>query len=119
MQIEKNSREEDLNALSSVIEENKKNLNYLSCFVKEAFLSALNFKYIFYLHFIFILKRYHEIVNYFLENGLNLNDENFKDSLLTVCRISKFTLNDPPIELLDLLIFYGADTNYCDQDKFK
>jgi len=43
--IEKYSKDEDLPGLSSLIESNKKHLNYLSCFVKEAFLSALNFKY--------------------------------------------------------------------------
>lgn len=58
-------------------------------------------------------------MKYFLENGLNLLDENFKDCLLVVCRISKFTVNDLPIELLDLLLSYGADPNYSEQDKFK
>jgi len=58
-------------------------------------------------------------VNYFLENGLNLRDENFKDSLLILCRISKFTMNDLPIELFELLLLYGIDANFCEQEKFK
>jgi hypothetical protein len=44
MMIEKLSKEEDIPALTSLIEANTNNLNYLSYFVKEAFLSALNFK---------------------------------------------------------------------------
>ena len=47
LKIEKFAKDEDLPALSMLIEENTKNLNYLSYFVKEAYLSALNFKYIF------------------------------------------------------------------------
>lgn len=42
--IESFSNNEDVDNLSKLIDQNVKNLNYLSCFVKEAFLSALNFK---------------------------------------------------------------------------
>lgn len=63
--------------------------------------------------------RYYEIVQYFLENGLSIQDDNFKDCLLTLCRISKFTLFDLPFELMDLLLLYGADPNYCEQLNFK
>lgn len=42
--IENFAKEEDLVSLENLIEKNKKNLTYLSCFVKEAFLSALFFK---------------------------------------------------------------------------
>lgn len=42
--IEHLAKNEEIEKLSALINENVKNLNYLSCFVKEAFLSALNFK---------------------------------------------------------------------------
>lgn len=59
------------------------------------------------------------MVKYFLENGLNILDDNFKDCLLILCRVSKFIASDPPVELMDLLLSYGADANYCDRDNFK
>lgn len=42
--IEKFAKDEDIENLTMLIDANTKNLNYLSYFVKEAFLTALNFK---------------------------------------------------------------------------
>lgn len=38
---------------------------------------------------------------------------------MTVTKISKYTVNDPPVEVLSLLLKYGADVNYVEKAKFR
>lgn len=73
----------------------------LKLFIDEAFLDAL------YL-------RYHQIIKYMLDNGYDL-DQECENSVLTVCNTLEYLNNDPPLDLLELVLSYGANPNSCDE----
>jgi hypothetical protein len=58
-------------------------------------------------------------MQFFLEHGLSLKKEPLRDVLMSITKVAKWVPEDPPIEIMALLIKYGADTNYTDPEKFR
>lgn len=64
-------------------------------------------------------ERFDEVVEFFLKNGISVKDKPLDESIMTLTKISKWTVNDPPVEVLSLLLKYGADPNYIESGKFR
>lgn len=54
----------------------------------------------FYIWSFFIIFRYEEIIEYFLENGINLQKDPLDECIMTITRIAKYIADDPPVEIL-------------------
>ena len=66
---------------------------YLKRFILDAFLDVLYLKF-------FLIFRYEEIIEYFLENGINLQKDPLDECIMTITRIAKYIADDPPVEIL-------------------
>jgi len=59
-----------------------------------------------------------EFIEFFLENGISLRQEPLDDSIMTLTKVSKYIANDPPSDILQLLIDYGAPIDYMEKFLF-
>ena len=66
-----------------------------------------------------IISRYDLIIDIFLENGLSIQENPLNDSIIVLTKIAKYTLADPPVEILSALLKYQGDPNYCEQKKYR
>ena len=66
-----------------------------------------------------MIERYQDVVEFFLKNGISVKDKPLDESIMTLTKVSKWTVNDPPVEVLSLLLKYGADVNYIESGKFR
>ena len=58
-------------------------------------------------------------MEFFIKHGLDITDKALEDCIMTLIKVSKYTTNDPPVEILDLLIKSGANVNYMDKVKLR
>ena len=68
--------------------------------------------------FIIFPFRNEEIVKYFVSNGLKLNSKKLKNCILILVSVSKYIAEDSPIELLEILLNYGAEVNCYELKNF-
>jgi len=59
------------------------------------------------------------MIDYFLRNGLNIQKTPLDDILLTFTSVCKYLADDPPIEILELLLDYGAEVDKINKYIFK
>jgi len=60
-----------------------------------------------------------DIIEYFIINGLDLKQPKLKDCLYEFVSICKYTNDDPPFDILFMLIKYNADFNYVNPKNYK
>lgn len=61
------------------------------------------------------LNRYYEVVEYFLINGLALNKAPLDESVMMLTRACKYIPDEPPVELLQLLLDFGAPVDFIEK----
>jgi hypothetical protein len=58
-------------------------------------------------------------MQYFLDKGLSLKDEPLDGSIMEIIKLSKWNAEDPPVEILEMLIKYGGVVNYVENKKYR
>ncbi|EGR28033.1 hypothetical protein IMG5_184350 [Ichthyophthirius multifiliis] len=99
------SKNEELEQLEILINQNSDVLPLLRGHIQEAFESILHL-------------RFDEVIEFFLENGYQINQQE-NNYLIDLCKTSRFFAVDPPKETLNLLIKYGVDLNQMEDIKYR
>eukprot|EP01017_Pseudomicrothorax_dubius_P029292 TRINITY_DN3547_c0_g1_i2.p1 TRINITY_DN3547_c0_g1~~TRINITY_DN3547_c0_g1_i2.p1 ORF type:complete len:216 (-),score=47.52 TRINITY_DN3547_c0_g1_i2:113-709(-) len=94
---------EDVQSLEALCKANQDKLSLLRFYVEDGFATALNLKY-------------PDVIEFFLKNGLSLQ-EDFEEAIITITKIAKYSLSDPPVDVLRILIKYGANVNQISSSK--
>lgn len=93
-------------------------MKFLKEYIYEAFNGVISLKYNAFMIFLNCI-RFQDVVEFFLKQGLSVKDKPLDESIMTLTKISKYTVHDPPVEVLALLLKYGADVNYIEKTKFR
>ncbi|KRW99369.1 Ankyrin repeat-containing domain [Pseudocohnilembus persalinus] len=100
-QITKLAKEESLNKLDELLEENIEYVDYLTPYIDDAFDQVLTL-------------RFDNVIKFFLERGYDIS-KGYSECLITLTKTARLLKMCPPTQTLELLLQYGADINQIEQ----
>ena len=59
------------------------------------------------------------MIEYYLENGLDITEGSLSDCMVELVKLSKFNLDEPPIEILISMLKHGVDPNSCEKTNYR